>query len=48
MIDAYRSLEEYYSKKRTKAIDGTDFFLLGLFEGENPNIFITYCYVLIP
>uniref|UniRef100_A0AAX7UZ53 RNA helicase n=1 Tax=Astatotilapia calliptera TaxID=8154 RepID=A0AAX7UZ53_ASTCA len=32
MIDAYRSLEEYYSTKSTKAIDGTDFFLLGLFE----------------
>ncbi|XP_063328316.1 ATP-dependent RNA helicase DHX58-like isoform X3 [Pelmatolapia mariae] len=32
MIDAYRSLEEYYSKKRTNPIDGTDTFLLGLFE----------------
>uniref|UniRef100_A0A669B0A7 RNA helicase n=1 Tax=Oreochromis niloticus TaxID=8128 RepID=A0A669B0A7_ORENI len=32
MIDAYRSLEEYYSKKRTNPIDETDTFLLELFE----------------
>lgn len=40
MIDAYRSLEEYYSKKRTNPIDETDTFLLELFEGESPHIFI--------
>lgn len=33
MMDAYRSLEEFYDSKTTTAMDGTDFFLLGLFEG---------------
>uniref|UniRef100_H2LFL8 RNA helicase n=2 Tax=Oryzias latipes TaxID=8090 RepID=H2LFL8_ORYLA len=32
MMDAYRSLEEFYDSKTTTAMDGTDFFLLGLFE----------------
>ncbi|KAM6966089.1 ATP-dependent RNA helicase DHX58 [Tautogolabrus adspersus] len=32
MIDAYRSLEEYYSSKVDTAFDGTDIFLLGLFQ----------------
>ncbi|XP_030592483.1 ATP-dependent RNA helicase DHX58 [Archocentrus centrarchus] len=32
MVDAYRSLKEFYITKRTMTIDGTDFFLLGLFE----------------
>ncbi|KAK2833169.1 hypothetical protein Q5P01_017058 [Channa striata] len=32
MMDAYCYLEEFYNKKSTKAIDGTDNFLLGLFQ----------------
>ncbi|XP_072225459.1 ATP-dependent RNA helicase DHX58 [Leuresthes tenuis] len=32
MMDAYGSLEDYYNTKFTTAIDGTDFFLLGLFQ----------------
>uniref|UniRef100_A0A3Q0RW22 RNA helicase n=1 Tax=Amphilophus citrinellus TaxID=61819 RepID=A0A3Q0RW22_AMPCI len=48
MVDAYRSLKEFYITKRTMTIDGTDFFLLGLFEGENPQIFITCPDMLTP
>lgn len=33
MTDAYSSLEEFYITKDSTAIDGTDFFLLGLFRG---------------
>ncbi|XP_041831376.1 probable ATP-dependent RNA helicase DHX58 [Melanotaenia boesemani] len=32
MMDAYRSLEDFYNIKFTTAIDGTDFFLVGLFQ----------------
>uniref|UniRef100_A0A665SXB8 RNA helicase n=1 Tax=Echeneis naucrates TaxID=173247 RepID=A0A665SXB8_ECHNA len=32
MMDAYDSLKEFYDKISTKAIDGTDLFLLGLFQ----------------
>uniref|UniRef100_A0A8C9YDR0 RNA helicase n=1 Tax=Sander lucioperca TaxID=283035 RepID=A0A8C9YDR0_SANLU len=32
MMDAYRSLEEFYINKFPTAIDGTDFFLVGLFQ----------------
>ncbi|XP_038134239.1 probable ATP-dependent RNA helicase DHX58 [Cyprinodon tularosa] len=32
MMDAYRSLEDFYNTKYTTAIDGTDFFLVGLFQ----------------
>ncbi|XP_068435176.1 ATP-dependent RNA helicase DHX58 [Clinocottus analis] len=32
MMDAYRSLEEFYINKFITAIDGTDFFLTGLFQ----------------
>ncbi|XP_054463401.1 probable ATP-dependent RNA helicase DHX58 [Anoplopoma fimbria] len=32
MMDAYRSLEGFYNNKFTSAIDGTDFFLVGLFQ----------------
>nr|XP_046270347.1 probable ATP-dependent RNA helicase DHX58 [Scatophagus argus]XP_046270348.1 probable ATP-dependent RNA helicase DHX58 [Scatophagus argus] len=32
MMDAYCSLEEFYSTKSNTAIDGTDIFLLGIFE----------------
>lgn len=36
MIDAFRSLKEFYMTKIHTAIDGTDIFLLGLFQGMNP------------
>lgn len=39
MIDAYRSLEEFYNTKSATSIDGTDIFLIGVFEGGNTNIF---------
>ncbi|XP_056258488.1 probable ATP-dependent RNA helicase DHX58 [Seriola aureovittata] len=32
MMDAYCSLEEFYSTKLTRTIDGTDLFLVGLFQ----------------
>nr|XP_020463090.1 probable ATP-dependent RNA helicase DHX58 [Monopterus albus]XP_020463091.1 probable ATP-dependent RNA helicase DHX58 [Monopterus albus] len=32
MMDAYSSLEDFYFTKSTRAIDGTDFFLVGLFQ----------------
>uniref|UniRef100_UPI003AAF394D ATP-dependent RNA helicase DHX58 n=1 Tax=Centroberyx gerrardi TaxID=166262 RepID=UPI003AAF394D len=32
MMDAYCSLEDFYSTKNSTAIDGTDFFLLGVFQ----------------
>ncbi|KAJ7992343.1 hypothetical protein DPEC_G00277540 [Dallia pectoralis] len=32
MVDAFRSLEDFYSTKTSTAVDGTDFFLLGLFQ----------------
>ncbi|XP_014893336.1 ATP-dependent RNA helicase DHX58 [Poecilia latipinna] len=32
MMDAYRSLEEFYDTKVITAIDGTDYFLVGLFQ----------------
>lgn len=36
MMDAYRSLEEFYTNRWSTAIDRTDFFLVGLFQGRNP------------
>ena len=39
MSDAYNSLEAFYITKDATAIDGTDFFLLGLFQGENTEVF---------
>lgn len=38
MMDAYRSLKEFYEEKETAAFDGTDFFLVGLFQGGNPEL----------
>lgn len=35
MLDAYHSLKEFYRAKDDTAIDGTDWFLLGLFQGED-------------
>ncbi|XP_046894879.1 probable ATP-dependent RNA helicase DHX58 [Hypomesus transpacificus] len=32
MVDAFCDLESFYNSKSSSAIDGTDFFLLGLFE----------------
>ncbi|KAF7668747.1 hypothetical protein LDENG_00290920 [Lucifuga dentata] len=32
MMDAYRTLEDFYNTKFTTAIDGTDFFLVGLYQ----------------
>uniref|UniRef100_A0A8C7N6R7 RNA helicase n=1 Tax=Oncorhynchus kisutch TaxID=8019 RepID=A0A8C7N6R7_ONCKI len=32
MVDAFRVLESYYSTKTSTATDGTDFFLLGLYQ----------------
>lgn len=32
MMDAYSSLEDFYDQKFLKAIDGTDYFLVGLFQ----------------
>ncbi|XP_071401512.1 ATP-dependent RNA helicase DHX58 [Centroberyx affinis] len=32
MMDAYCSLEDFYSTKNNTAMDGTDFFLLGIFQ----------------
>ncbi|KAK6269232.1 hypothetical protein J4Q44_G00394500, partial [Coregonus suidteri] len=32
MVDAFRVLEAYYSTKSSTAMDGTDFFLLGLYQ----------------
>ncbi len=40
MMDAYRSLEDFYITKVSTAIDGTDFFLEGLFQGKNPEILV--------
>lgn len=50
MVDAFRVLESYYSTKTSTATDGTNFFLLGLYQGENPQFpwnnlsdLLTYC-----
>ena len=50
MVDAFRVLESYYSTKTSTATDGTDFFLLGLYQGENLQFpwnnlsdLLTYC-----
>lgn len=40
MMDAYSSLEEFYNTKSIETIDGTDIFLVGLFQGGNRNISI--------
>lgn len=47
MMDAYRSLETFYNIKSTAAIDGTDFFLVGLFEGRSPGIFVGCLFVCL-
>lgn len=39
MMDAYCSLEEFYRDKSARAIDGTDYFLLGLFQGRRDQRF---------
>lgn len=41
MTDAYRSLEDFYNTKFNTEIDGTDFFLVGLFQGRNPEILVS-------
>ncbi|XP_044038487.1 probable ATP-dependent RNA helicase DHX58 [Siniperca chuatsi] len=38
MMDAYRSLKEFYITKITTAIDGTDFFLVGLFQENEKDL----------
>lgn len=45
MMDAYRSLEQFYTTKLSTAIDGTDFFLVGLFQGEYSENFVTWLYM---
>lgn len=35
MVDAFRSLDEFYQTKLNTAIDGTDHFLIALFQGMN-------------
>lgn len=45
MMDAYDYLEEFYNIKSIAAIDGTDIFLVGLFQGRKKNIFIMSWYV---
>ena len=42
MMDAYGSLEDFYNIKFITAIDGTDFFLLGLFQGGSSDILISH------
>lgn len=42
MTDAYCSLEEFYTTKLNTEIDGTDFFLVGLFQGMNREVLVTY------
>lgn len=45
MMDAYHSLVDFYDTKSTAAIDGTDVFLLGVFQGgQSRFIFCTCCY----
>lgn len=40
MMDAYQSLAEFYSTKIEREIDGTDFFLVGLYQGRDPGMFL--------
>lgn len=40
MLDAYRSLKDFYSSKVNTEIDGTDFFLMGLYSGAYSHAFI--------
>lgn len=42
MMDAYESLEEFYIGKFDTAMDGTDFFLVGLFKGANPEVLVIH------
>lgn len=42
MKDAYQSLEDFYITKFNSAIDGTDFFLVGLFQGINPDVLVIH------
>lgn len=42
MMDAYRSLEGFYDTKSATVMDGTDIFLVGLFEGGDTDIFIAF------
>lgn len=45
MMDAYDSLHEFYITQNTRQIDGTDFFLVGLFQGWTPEILVTCLFV---
>lgn len=47
MMDAYGSLENFYVSKVSTAIDGTDFFLVGLFQGRYPEILVTCPFVCL-
>ncbi|XP_019949839.1 ATP-dependent RNA helicase DHX58 [Paralichthys olivaceus] len=38
MMDAYRNLEEFYISKSTRAIDKTDFFLVGIFQDNQADL----------
>lgn len=40
MLDAYRSLRDFYSSKVNTEIDGTDFFLMGLYCGAYLHAFV--------
>lgn len=40
MMDAYRSLEDFYNKPTTK-LDATDYFLEALFQGSHPETSVT-------
>lgn len=41
MVDALQVLNEFYRSKEGFALDGTDFFLSGLFEGQGTNLVLT-------
>lgn len=47
MMDAYRSLNEFYNMKSATVIDGTDLFLVGLFQGWNPEILDACLYLWV-
>ncbi|XP_052400761.1 ATP-dependent RNA helicase DHX58 [Carassius gibelio] len=47
MVDAFQGLDEFYSSKKTKLLDGTDIFLQGLFDEnrlELKQLASTACY----
>ena len=47
MMDAYRSLEDFYDTKTDNSIDETDDFLVGLFQGRSPEISVPYLFVYL-